>query len=85
MLPRASAPTTTDDITALEDVSTDTGSRYIKSRVTLLEIGSQRYEACGVNTDKPHQCFQFSNQCINQYTIYNKDVWIYQYDDGDDE
>ena len=51
MLPRASAPASTDNIAALADVSTNTGSRYIKSRVTLLEIGSQRYEACGVKYD----------------------------------
>jgi hypothetical protein len=53
MLPKASAPT--DDqvatLAALEDVSAASGNRFVKSTVTLLEIGGQRYEGCGVKYD----------------------------------
>ena len=36
---------------ALTKVSDATGHRFIKTTTTLMEIGSQRYEACGVKYD----------------------------------
>lgn len=50
MLPQASAPSNDKNLPAT-DVSTDTGNRFVKTTVTLLEIGGQRYEGCGVKYD----------------------------------
>ena len=52
MLPRSSAPSESSDISGLTVVSDATGHRFIKTTTTLLEIGSQRYEGCGVKYDE---------------------------------